>query len=117
MFDFLPLAQPAGLSPALLAYVGDAVSKYMLFCPAQSTGKYGRNPSPGCFERKSEAHRMRNIEDAQLMKSGLSGGRNSKAAHPQKMYMMDYRYSTPSKASSVPVPEARWSASVKYWVN
>ena len=25
MFDFLPLAQPAGLSPALLAYVGDAV--------------------------------------------------------------------------------------------
>ncbi|MGI6553842.1 MAG: Mini-ribonuclease 3 [Bacillota bacterium] len=101
MFDFLPLAQPAGLSPALLAYVGDAV--FEVYVRSVLAAKWAGNmdeihhQAVLSVKAEAQARMLKYIENTLTDEERdiVRRGRNSKAGHiPKNAAMMDYRYST-----------------------
>lgn len=101
MFEFLPLEQPAGLSPALLAYVGDAV--FEVYVRSVLAVKWAgnmdeiHNQAVLSVKAEAQARMLKYIEDllTDEEKDIVRRGRNSKAGHiPKNAAMMDYRYST-----------------------
>lgn len=101
MFSFLPLEQPAGLSPALLAYVGDAVFEVYVrsVLAAEWAGKMDamHNQAVSSVKAQAQARMLKVIEDMldEQERDIVRRGRNSKAGHvPKNAAMMDYRYST-----------------------
>ncbi len=101
MFEFLPLQQPAGLSPALLAYVGDAVFEVYVrtLLAAECAGSMDaiHNRAVNCVKAEAQARMLRHIEDMlnEQERDMIRRGRNSKAGHvPKHAAVMDYRYST-----------------------
>jgi ribonuclease-3 family protein len=101
MFDFLPLAQPAGISPALLAYVGDAVFELYVRCllAAKAGGHMDaiHHRAVESVKADAQAKMLRALEDF-LTEEELDivrRGRNSKCGHvPKNASVIDYRYST-----------------------
>jgi len=101
VFPFLPLEQPAGLSPALLAYVGDAVFELyvrsLLAAEWAGTMDAMHNRAVSCVKAEAQSVMLRHIEGS-LTEEELNivrRGRNSKAGHvPKHAAVMEYRYST-----------------------
>lgn len=101
MFDFLPLSHPAGLSPALLAYIGDAVFEvYVRSVLAVQVGGHMdaiHNLAVESVKAEAQARMFRYLEDS-LTEEELDvvrRGRNSKCGHvPKNAAVVDYRYST-----------------------
>lgn len=101
VFDFLPLAYPESLSPALLAYVGDAVFEVYVrsVLAVQWKGNMDAVHKLAVCSVKAEAQAemLRHIE-ASLTDKELDivrRGRNCKCGHvPKNAAVMDYRYST-----------------------
>jgi len=101
VFDFLPLAHPAGLSTALLAYVGDAVFEvYVRSVLAVQLGGHMdaiHNLAVESVKAEAQARMFRYLEDS-LTEEELDivrRGRNSKCGHvPKNAAVVDYRYST-----------------------
>lgn len=101
MFEFLPMQQPAGLSPALLAYVGDAVFELYVrsVLAAEWAGNMDaiHNHAVNCVKAEAQAKMLRHIEDmlSEEERDIIRRGRNSKSGHvPKHAAVMDYRYST-----------------------
>lgn len=101
MFDFLPLSHPAGLSPALLAYVGDAVFEvYVRSVLAVKLGGHMDTIHKLAVESvkaEAQAKMFRFLEEflTETERDIVRRGRNSKCGHvPKNAAVMDYRYST-----------------------
>lgn len=101
MFEFLPLQHPAGLSPALLAYVGDAVFEVYVrsVLAVEWAGSMDamHNHAVSSVKAEAQAKMLRHIEDmlTEQEKDIIRRGRNCKSGHvPKHAAVIDYRYST-----------------------
>jgi len=101
LFKFIPFEDPENMSPAVLAYVGDAV--YELYIRSLMARNYEADmdflhkQTVGCVKAEAQARLLREIEKI-LSEEELrvvKRGRNSKSGHvPRKTDVLDYRYST-----------------------
>lgn len=101
MFDFLPLPNPAGISPALLAYVGDAVFEVYVrsVLVVQMGGHMDtlHKLTVESVKAEAQAKMFRYLEEflTEDERDIVRRGRNSKCGHvPKNAAVVDYRYST-----------------------
>lgn len=101
MFDFLPLPHPVSISPALLAYIGDAV--FELYVRGLLVAKSGGNidgihhQAVESVKAEAQAKMLRSLDDflTEAELDVVRRGRNSKCGHvPKNASVIDYRYST-----------------------
>lgn len=101
MFDFLPLSQPASLSPALLAYVGDAVFEVyvrsVLAIHWEGNMDTIHHRAVSSVKAEAQARMLRHLEEDldEKERDVVRRGRNCKCGHvPKNAEMINYRYST-----------------------